>query len=283
MDYFYIDLHSNVVNKDPNFTTIDEVQDITRRGGNARIQCHTHASDFLTTLDHPINLIGDWEVGLVSITYPNNAINMKENCMISFYDQKRPDENDRFIGKFMVERGRYNNVQSLIDIINYQIFPMSGRVNNCKFVLDKSTHRVESYTDSQNGKNKDKLLVHFSSNVLPSMLGLVPIKMGNNAGYLETKFVGENVASVTQHNAGFIVYTNIIKPYLVGDNFVKSLQFIPFISTGDIGYKEYTTPKFLPLESNSISAIHITLRDSSGDVLVFAAGQVQITLKFQKR
>jgi hypothetical protein len=280
---YYIDLHSNVVNEEHKNT----------------------AAHFFTKLAQPLSLEGEWQATLLSITYPNNYYNLKNDCKITFFD---PDDYDlstegRKLASIDVKRGRYESVESLIDHIHDQLKPLKEyAIGRFRFVYDKNTKRVKTGVcmDPIEGDipmNRDAIPYHpvirsllldplnitFSTIDLPMLLGFTLSEFeGSERNMINTPYEGSTVASLHHHYTGFELYTNIIKPHWVGDKFVKSLEFVPFISDKPIGYMLNLVPREMELESNYIDTIEILLCDLTGREIHFPAGGVQLHLKIQE-
>ena len=90
-----------------------------------------------------------------------------------------------------------------------------------------------------------------------------------------------------------MIYTDLIEYNNVGDTKAPLLRCFPFISklkSGDIiitghykNYQTFSNLQFRPLLKNSFHSIHIDLRDTSGEKILFVSvGITRLVLMFQK-
>jgi hypothetical protein len=79
------------------------------------------------------------------------------------------------------------------------------------------------------------------------------------------------------------VYTDIIKPNLVGDSYVRLLTSLYFPSSSD--HHRFYYPLYLPVEQTYIESIAIHLLTKSGEDVVFDDSQIPclVILHFKKR
>ena len=89
------------------------------------------------------------------------------------------------------------------------------------------------------------------------------------------------------------IYTNLIEYNIVGDTKAPLLRCFPFISklksrdiitTGQyMNYQTFSNLQFRPLLKNFFHSIHIDLRDTSGEKILFVSvGITRLVLMFRK-
>lgn len=102
----------------------------------------------------------------------------------------------------------------------------------------------------------------------------------------QKEIIGFNLVDITAGINSLYIYTDIIKPVLVGDAEVKLIRRVripsntTFCQTIEI---EYLAPQYYPLSLHEIENIEITIRDSTGREIDFREGPVDITLHFRKK
>ena len=80
------------------------------------------------------------------------------------------------------------------------------------------------------------------------------------------------------------IYSDIVSETVVGNRFVPLLQTVP-IKTGAVGdlvHQEFLHPQYMPLQSGSLSSIHVQLCDESGNLIQFTKGHVIVKLHFKR-
>ena len=80
------------------------------------------------------------------------------------------------------------------------------------------------------------------------------------------------------------IYTDIIKPQMVGDTYAKLLQVTPAPQrTNTIISHTFNPVQYVPLERNSFESIEIAIRNSAGDLVPFTTGLSIVKLHFRPR
>ena len=239
-------------------------------------------SSFTNFSPEQLNLDGQWEVAISEISYPSMYQNVTEGKFM-FFDLKR----SKFSEFYYLEPGLYPSITDNIEAMNILIQERHNHSENCiKVKVSRRTQKVEIYlADEGSG------LAFFSTD-----LGNI---FGSNAG---TEF-GVMLTGKRPHKPEFaydivrihslMIYTDLIEYNIVDrtrDPLLRCFLFISQLKAGDIittghymNYQTFSNPQFRPLLRNSFHSIHIDLRDTSGEKILFVSvGITRFDLMFQK-
>ena len=81
------------------------------------------------------------------------------------------------------------------------------------------------------------------------------------------------------------VYTNIVKPTIMGDYFANILRIVAIpddVPTGAQIAQQYDKVHYYPLDSNEFETVEIAIKDSQGLPVAFNSGSVIVTLHFRR-
>lgn len=83
----------------------------------------------------------------------------------------------------------------------------------------------------------------------------------------------------------FYIYTNIVKPSLVGDSNIQILRVVPIPGNSEFGEQVvqiYKNPQYVPLLMTDFDTIEIDIKDDTGNRIPFIFGRSIITLHFRR-
>ena len=221
-------------------------------------------TNYRVKLPQPIDLNGNWEVGLYSITYPRTWYNLQEHDSAV----KFSDDGLVFLSSF-VDYGYYTSVQDLVGSINKAL--LNDAKGNISMTFDTRTEKVT--IRPQNG-------YYFA------MDGMLSILLG---------FGGENVKITKDTTSPYVVditgamntiyvYCDIVQPQVIGDTNASLLRTVSIEGkAGEVVTRTYNNTQYIPLQTKSFGDIQILLRDDTGKPVPFERGKVVITLHFRER
>ena len=165
-------------------------------------------SHFISRLPNPIELKGEWDVGLVEFIYPHTWYNVNStNNFIGF------DLNDgKIIGR-RIPPGFYESVPDILDAISIQ-----DHKNKIYFTYSSITKRVRIKV-----KNNAKVVLHDG---LAQMLGFDPCEISSNEAQPEKIVDSPYVADPCAHYRVLMVYSDIVVPQVVGDVLAPLLRIV---------------------------------------------------------
>ncbi len=264
---------------------------------NARVEGNK-IGNYSVQLPYPIELEGEWMVGLAEIQYPV-TYNTVRGCNMSIFMED---------GKSIVEPindGYYETIQELIDSLNYaalQYIVYRREVSKkwTTYMRNKLADKVEKLKEfEQLMKDLDKTL-HFDyikvlrrvrvtihptwtthvvlNPQLQHILGMEHAMLGGG----ET--LGKYPPDLKGGMSNLFVYCNLISPQLVGGTRTNLLKVVPLQGQpGDIVAIDFPNIHYGELITNRFSTIEISIKASSGETIEFNFGNVLVKLHLKKR
>lgn len=221
-------------------------------------------SNFKVKLPEIINLSGEWEVGLSSITFPHSWYSITDVNQTFFYD----DGTGAFLPA-KINKGYYNSGKEVVQAISDTL--KSRGVKNIMIQFKDISEKVHI-------RLKGTSRVAFE-NHLALLLGFEYKRI----------VIDKNMTApfVCDLNAGFqslFIYLDIIDAQIVGDTKAPLLQAVPAKGKdGEVITLDYDSPQFIPLARKEFETIEILITDDKGEKVLFQRGRVLITLTFRPR
>ena len=208
-------------------------------------------SSFTVRLPTMLNLGPEWQVAIVSISYPKSWFNIGEGYTLeTVTPQRRYTET--------IPPGNYEHPQDLIDEINRLTNAWPG---NISFKLDKQKLKID---------NTPKSLI-ISENLAQVL------------GYINNKSV--RPIYLDQGLNSLYVYSDIVYPSIIGDTTGPLLRVVHVPSKTTFGQQvtEYFDPPYYhPLAHFNFQEITCYIRTDTGVPPSFRFGRVVITVHFKK-
>ena len=222
-------------------------------------------TSYRVKLPQTIDLEGNWEVGLYSISYPNTWYTLQKGFDTHIY---YADQSGLFLAA-IVDYGYYTSIEDLAKAINASLLATGDVGDNILLTHTALTGKVT--VQMKNG-------FQFGlAKPLSIMLGFgekdVIVKKTTESPY---------VADLTTVSTIY-VYCDIVEPQIVGDTSAQLLKSIPVEGKfGDIITKTFTNLQYVPIRTKSFEAVEVLLRNDTGDPVPFERGKVVITLHFRQ-
>lgn len=242
------------------------------------------AARFRCTLAHPIELQGQWEVGVASIQFPSEFLNVTDLWLrVSFKDivESRRIE---------IKDGQYSRLKDLVltiqEHINYVINLEKSRVENptasvqaerCDVRYIPRQHQVVLHT---NGGFVTR--IDFSPH-LYQLLGFEEdhITVGKSTSMLYG--VSTKMSTFTQANNALYVYSDIVERQHVGNVKAPLLRIVPvIINDSPSVVVDYTNIHYVPLLQKAMNSIDIAILTDQGSDFPFLSGKSLVKLHFRK-
>jgi len=250
---------------------------------------------FTTKLTKPIQLQGDWEVGLEELIFPktwfnlpkSNIPNLKFRCSSNLkpVPVPKPQVNTLAVN---VKGGHYDTAEELCEQANKQISKdltdgqHSWSVYNIpesqypKFFYRPISKRVVLTLTSPN------IDVHISE-PLATMMGfsskdmpLMPRDEGNVIKSNKTVDLSGGIHAL-------FVYCDVVACVPVGDSHVPLLRIVEVGGNyGETLHRLYSKPRYVPVQKKDFDSIEIDIRDDLGQNIPFEHGKLIATLHFRQ-
>ena len=229
-------------------------------------------SDYTITLPTHLSLGNkQWSVALCEINYPHTWYNLEESD--SWIDVIR---GNRIRETFKIENGYYANGTELVKSLNSLLDKLEM---SSAFRYSKHSNIVRVYIDpDENIFLTPKLGAMLGFSIHQFVYELMEGTPDNIKRLRATQGVDLNL---NMHN--LFVYTNIVRYTLVGNMYMPLLRTVA-TSEGNRGKYvcvNYTSPHYVPLSSNYIKQINITIKDDQGENVKFRSGKLTVKLHFK--
>ena len=249
---------------------------------------------FRNQLAQPLQLDGDWQVALASISSPSNINNVNSAEIVAYVNSgSELDASHNRTGQLRrIRKGIYNSSEELLD----EIFRIA-QLKQLDYDFDTVTPKLVLKFGPNEG-------LSFEDEEVPSILGFKGIRDISNHGFIHIGYKSENAGNSLNRYVGdfpvditcgsqlIFVYIDIIEHQNVGDvraPVIKIIEFERRLRNGSINtvtsihHKSYTNLDYKPILSNNIQNIQVELRNENGKLIPFTGtGKVIVSLKFQK-
>ena len=217
----------------------------------------------MTKLAKELTLGSDWECCLKEIHYPRswNTLALDEGKFYIHHLIQNTWETKT------LPPGHYENKQQVIDAMNK--------------VMSELMVTLQLLTTSQivvfNIPSELELVY---SEPLTSLLGLThPTEYCRGP-----RKYGKYPMNLNRGIDAIYVYSDVIQTKLVGDTNVPLLSGVPLCGVfGEMAFKEYSSPVYIPLAKHVFSTIEMYITDSTGRPVQFSSGKVTVLLHFKQK
>jgi hypothetical protein len=237
-------------------------------------------SKFTNRLPCPLNLNGEWTVGIQEIFYPTSySITSKTVKFSLFYGGQYR------LGKYEMTYNETDDVTEICMKIN-DVLKAAVPIINADYPPDFRT--VEGKVALKAGWQRgDKILPYFLDNEFLVTLGWT---LEAYAQHSESLFNSDHTLLLAKNDPKsgikshlLFVYTDIVTEHFVGDHSARLLRVLPLQNDSKIANVTFMKPFYYPVRLNRIENINILLCDENGSQIKFETGRVYISLHFVKK
>ena len=227
-------------------------------------------TEYCVKLPQPVELDGNWEVGLHSIFYPNTWYTLRDiNVDTHFYY----DEGVGWPSSAAIKYGHYKTMEEFTKGMNDALKQEIG--NNTDIYL---TYSVLTGKVTVHMKPKCKIGLSGKLSLILGFGGKEVIVDAKDGLTQESPYVTD-LSTITS----IYTYCDIIQPQIVGDTSAQLLRSIPVEGKyGDIVTKTFTNIQYVPVQTKSFGDVKIILRNDTGDPVPFERRKVIATLHFRQ-
>jgi hypothetical protein len=286
MDNFYVTLPSNVKSFSEN--TI---------------------ANYKTQLSSRIILNGEWEVGLVEISYTLSWYNSPSNEEIAllYWDK---GVSQRISENIFLPPGRYDTIDELLNILNLRLtqfknitlditpdFSVEARnrlvaishgiINNKRVFVELSSNLCDML-----GFNKNNMSKFYGTELIKyGQIESGHVAAGNNDFKYEAPTEAELLYKAERPyeiNGGYhslFVYSDVVAPSFVGDSYTQLLRLVHIPTEARYGDQiliSYPNTYYIPVIIKEFDTIEIDIKDDVGLPIPFEFGRCIIVLHFRK-
>ena len=255
---------------------------------------------FTTKLPDCIALDGEYEVGLTEIIYPQNFPNFYSPNPLKIdiwfkIDEDDDDEEDKFIGTWLLENRNFENQQKLAEYMSKALTQYVNKLLTSKAhayfsnrvipqfkiqfqIPDESIHKeffkIEKCPYSNSGISCDLDSVFMNRFGLKYDQGTDRYTFAKNFNMLD---------GVIESTRLMYVYCDIASHNYVGD--IKTPLLRVFNTDGKdtkMAIKTFLQPIYLPVSKREFETIEINLNNELGKPIPFIDGKSVVTLHFRR-
>jgi len=234
-------------------------------------------NNFTTKLHSALRLDGEYEVGLVELSYPQNWKYRRDGNI--FFKEKTRTENYR------IRFSNYESIEVLIQSMNIFFksksppIPTNWSFNNINntIIINITDQLSIEFVDGINeelGFKYDHITASGLKDPIQRFVAPKP-------------FISSPVVNTIRCISSLYVYCNIINYQLVGNTYAPLLRTIT-VNENSNNYEKYieqvfTAPHYIPLRVYNIESIEIDIRDDTGEKIQFESGKILVKLHFRPK
>ena len=224
-------------------------------------------SHFQTLLSSPIQLDGDYEVGLTEIMFPYNWQFRRNGKMVFLKDGQA---NATLELRFYVYDSIHMVIQSINDFTKHSNVPVQMQYNT-------TTHKVSIQGDVRwEVEFTDECNMEFGYKY--PIIQFAVINDQIDANYP----IAEQMNSIK----ALYIYSDICEYQHVGDAFVPLLRAVAVdnaVKYGEYVNKIYTAPHYVPVMKRNFNSIEIDIKTDYSERIHFGFGKVFVQLHFRQK
>ena len=218
---------------------------------------------YITNLARPVDLDGQWEVGLAEVILPPPKICLRSDVKVYYRkDGPSPEWSNFYIRKgcFKDYKEFQEHIENFVPVVQDEQEKYSQL-----FYVTFDKDKVSLFVS-------DHYVVWFESEEFCRLLGCVENRWYNDAW------------SFTSGNATTLVYLycDIVEHGYVGDTLAPCLRIIPVYQQENVfTIESYENPHYVPVLKNTFSSIEIEMADDLGNEVQFGTGLSLVKLHFR--
>ena len=256
-------------------------------------------TNYVTKLPQPIDLKGDWEVGLYEIQFPTTWYNITEEMAVLKYTSF--GSNALMHAIISPPAGHYDDPAELMDMINGAIATVE-REASCRFHYNSISKKVSidflgpmPVTLSMKKEFAELLGFDWLKKPKEDEEYYTNLAIDTKEGFMEDVFgmlefnasgkypyKGDKVCDLQRGFYSLYVYSDAVQPKIVGD------AKVPLLRTVNVNEESwrmvtriYETIQYSPVQRKHFDVIEVDIRDSVGRKVPFQTGQVIVMLHFR--
>ncbi len=265
-------------------------------------------SQFRVRLPNPIELHGEWEIGLVEIQYPHSWDNIMQSHSENSIIISLPATKEILTGlhlKYFMPPGTYDTIQGLVDTINETFllwnFPTKWvKFHNRLTISDEKIEEELSRWGSKMEKSGPFVTLGYSEHIRRIRLRIsqkivgvtfsptLQYVLGLGGARLMIRippplYTGKYPPDLTAGFNTLYTYCNLIDPQIVGNSLVPLLRAITIEGNhGDSINKIFLSPHYLKLRTKTFDTVEIAIKTDTDEPVRFNFGKVILKLHLRK-
>lgn len=226
---------------------------------------HNKAGDYYVKLPKPLNLYGEWKVGMVNVLVPKSWYNITEHMNYINVTQY----GDNVPTKVTIPYGRYESVNEVIVELNKSLTVV---LPNQEIYFGYDNRRKKAYVSIESGA--------YTLSMPRSMSGLLGFTYGE---VMNRSQYAQGQPNLEMTNEFVVINCDIVEEQIVGN--LKS-PMLGYLYARDVQYGEslrYTVDtQYLRLRNKAFEVIHIWMTDLAGNQIEFIPTKTLVQLHFYR-
>ena len=272
-------------------------------------------SDFCVKMSNPIELKGQWEVGLSEIQYTNSIKRMELELFYSLEIEYRNVDNSP-ISNIIKKTHENNKISTLMNdrindtYVDYILDKINTLSNFIELIRNESSETIRitlksnediyNYLEKKTRNQKNTGSVNENVLINPSQQKYIRIKTLSLSNHLRfvlgMEFMEyENVEVIKglktpfypSHPTSLFIHSDIIEHQYVGSDMLQLLRSVAMDRSAKNKNNRlqviFSNPYFMNVNRNYIESIRIQILDEFMERIKFESGNVNITLIFRKK
>jgi hypothetical protein len=236
-------------------------------------------ANFTVMLDPPLDLQGQYEVGLCEISYPRSWLNINsDQYYLTMEDHNLLETYDIYLPP-----GHYDSIEHVVSLINQRI-PKQYKPTGPPPILNVNKTEWKDVFSYKTQISKVSLSLSQTKGVHMSD------KLRDVLGFTRNHYIGghfsygERVANVNHGLECMYVYLDLIEDRVVGDTRAPLLRMVPLSRFRSATvFHTFLDVHYVPIKYNSFDRLTVNIRNGAGDLIPFDRGEVILTLRVRRR
>ena len=234
---------------------------------------HNTVAQYTTKLNSSIELDGEWEVGLVEISFPINIENVaRRECFFKIYTPSYP--NSARV-KIILPSGHYSTFEEVAEALYV------AQVNRLPHVSPVIDVPVRFTYDADADRVKMSIMEPFCVDFSHALARLMGCR--HTSRYCASPWLAEHKMDFTSSVLSIYVYCDLVEHVPVGDTKAPLLRIVNRKSDGDENVHETFNPvMYVPLQRKCFDNVEINMMSDSGVPVPFNFGKSFVVLEFRR-
>jgi len=227
---------------------------------------------YTTKLANKVELEGDWEVGLVEISFPSAVDNVvQDRC---YYDIYFGDET---MHRLLLPPSNYNCMETLVAALYQEQYNVEG--------IEQLVVTFAYESDDVSPHMGGKVSLHIADDVKVQFSGDLALMLGLDK---DVKYSGDSERFSTSLNASSVhsvyVYCDVLEHVAVGDTRAPLLRIVDKPKNEqDVNVHKIMNPiLYVPLQKKNFDTVEINMITDDGIPMPFRSGKSFVVLEFRR-
>jgi len=235
--------------------------------------------DFRAILPHPIELTGEWQIGLAEFQFPLTYFTIRDcHLIVKFRDDQVPD-------KLNIPDGYYETPQKLLQILETTTQAYCGLKLKERGGLTEPSFDYYIRFEYLDIRKRMRLFISKPDVEYVELDDRLRHALGfGEARIMNSAHMGAYTVDCSAGLSSLFVYCSLIEPQYVGDSLTQLLKVIPVRGEADtVQSIDFPMIHYYNLLCNRFSDVSISVKSSDGQTVPFNYGQIIVKLHLRRK